>query len=183
MSQFYHFSRFLVSMLGHPICPFAVCESVSVCADQSSLRKVLEYDLSGWGYSFTILLLSCFQTCTELSRSSIFFRRRWLCEHKQNVPAYCEVKMYAGLWVWVIYLQSVTGQGLGSFHDDLLNPLNWQVTSCLLQTLTEEANHLMVRWEEKANQNTEVNSGLVLSKCTYQHHSSPLININYKLNT
>lgn len=43
---------------------------------------------------------------------------------------------------WRMYLQFVCGQGLGSFHDDLLNPFDGQVTSCLLQTVAEEADHL-----------------------------------------
>ena len=58
-----------------------------------------------------------------------------------------------------IYLQSVCGQRLGSFHDDLLNPLDWQVTSSLLQTLTEEADHLKVTGAETANHNTEQQIG------------------------
>ncbi len=62
-----------------------------------------------------------------------------------HVPPFIwPASVYVCVCVWErkIYLQSVFGQGLGSFHDDLLDPLNWQVTSSLLQTLTEEANHL-----------------------------------------
>lgn len=39
------------------------------------------------------------------------------------------------------FLQSVFWQGLGSFHDDFLDSFNRQVTTSLLQTLTEEAYH------------------------------------------
>lgn len=46
------------------------------------------------------------------------------------------------------YLQPVFRQGLGSFHDDLLNPLHRQVTSGLLQTLTEESYHLKFTKQE-----------------------------------
>lgn len=44
--------------------------------------------------------------------------------------------------VRLIYLQPVCGQGLSSLHDDLLNPLDREVTSSLLQPLAEEADHL-----------------------------------------
>lgn len=60
--------------------------------------------------------------------------------------------------VWVNYLQSVFWQCLGSFHDDLLNSLNRQVTSSLLQTLTEEANNLKVKREETANHKLAIGS-------------------------
>lgn len=74
--------------------------------------------------------------------------------------------------VCVIYLQSVLGQRLGSFHDDLLDPLNWQVTSSLLQTLTEEADHLKVTNEETRNHDTEpkaakIHFGLIEMACTW----------------
>lgn len=73
------------------------------------------------------------------------------------------------------YLESVFGQGLDSLHDHLLNPLHRQVTSCLLQTLAEEHNHLMARqWKQTITlqkPHSEIGGNIYISHCIDIDHS------------
>lgn len=85
------------------------------------------------------------------SRHHILWLLFFMLFHSVCHPAVCVSE-------WVNYLQSVFGQCLGSFHDDLLNSLNRQVTSSLLQTLAEEANHLKVTQVEMANRKCAINT-------------------------
>lgn len=79
-----------------------------------------------------LLTLCIFKQCFSLwgSQMSPF------CGLKMSKKE-CSYQVYVRM-----YLQTVFGQGHSTFLDDLLNSLYWQVTSCLLQTLTEESNHL-----------------------------------------